>query len=43
MSKGTGANKRETKKPKKEKVKTSATANSNQTKDGIVIAGKKAK
>lgn len=43
MSKGTGANKRETKKPKKEKVKVLATSNSNAGKDGIVIAGKKTK
>ena len=43
MSKGTGANKREVKKPKKEKVKVSATANSNTNKDGIKIAGKSAK
>ncbi len=43
MSKGTGANKREVKKPKKDKAKVTATANSNTDKEGLMIAGKKAK
>ena len=43
MSKGTGANKREVTTPKKYKVKVTATTNSNANKDGIMIAGKKAK
>ncbi|WP_272492171.1 hypothetical protein [Octadecabacter algicola] len=43
MSKGKSANKREAKKPKQEKPKVSATSNSNLNKDGIMIAGKRAK
>ncbi len=42
MSKGKSANNRETKKPKKEKVKVLATANSNAGKDAVKIGGKKA-
>lgn len=43
MAKGKSAGSHETKKPKKEKVKVLTTSNSNAGKDGIVIAGKKAK
>jgi hypothetical protein len=43
MAKGKSAGNRETKKPKKEKVKVLATSNSNAGKDGITIAGKKTK
>tara|TARA_R110002049_G_scaffold23781_6_gene84743 strand:- start:132648 stop:132776 length:129 start_codon:yes stop_codon:yes gene_type:complete len=42
MSKDKNRGNRETKKPKKEKPKVSATANSG-AKDGTVIAGKKVK
>lgn len=41
MSKEKNRGNRETKKPKKEKVKVLATANSNLGKNGTVIAGKK--
>ncbi|MBK6466470.1 MAG: hypothetical protein IPF96_06015 [Rhodobacter sp.] len=43
MSKEKNKGGREAKKPKKEKVKILATANSNAGKDGTVIAGKKVK
>ena len=43
MAKGKSAGNRETKKPKKEKVKVLATSNSNAGKGDIMIAGKKAK
>lgn len=43
MSKGKSQSNREAKKPKKEKIKVSGTANSNLGKDGTVIAGKKIK
>ena len=43
MAKGKDRGNREAKKPKKEKVKVLATANSNAGKAGTVIAGKKVK
>lgn len=43
MSKEKSRGNREAKKPKKEQPKVLATSNSNLNKDGIVIAGKKAK
>lgn len=43
MAKGMNKGNKEAKKPKKEKVKVLATANSNMGKDGTVIAGKKIK
>ena len=43
MSKEKNRGNRETKKPKKEKVKVLATSNSNLGKAGTVIAGKKVK
>ena len=41
MAKGKSRNNREAKKPKKEKPKVHATANSNAGKSGTVIAGKR--
>jgi hypothetical protein len=43
MAKGKDKGGKEAKKPKKEVPKVLATANSNQAKDGTVIAGKKIK
>jgi len=43
MSKGKSRNNREAKKPKKEKPKVLATANSNRDKSATVIAGKPVK
>lgn len=43
MSKGMNKGNKEAKKPKKVVPKVLATANSGQTKDGTVIAGKKVK
>ena len=43
MSKEKSRGNREAKKPKKEKAKVLATSNSNLSKDGIMIAGKKTK
>ncbi|MFU8834829.1 hypothetical protein [Roseovarius autotrophicus] len=43
MSKGKSQNNREAKKPKKEKPKVLATANSNRDKNATVIAGKSVK
>ena len=43
MAKGKDKGNKEAKKPKKEVPKILATANSNQGKDGTVIAGKKVK
>jgi hypothetical protein len=43
MAKGKDKGNKEAKKPKKEVPKVLATANSGQTKDGTVIAGKKIK